>query len=187
MKCLYLILYFILISDLYSQQDSLTLKYNFIDSYPQNAEIKLNGEFLGSTPFYFTWKDTIFPKQLKLNLPGFNEINEDVLSNEIINKTYKLNPSGKYIVNNLVNENKGSYFKVKRKPLPIILSSLITAGSGFFAYYFKSLANENAKEYDISGDKTAIDRKKKYDLIGGISIAVMQVGFGALIYFLFIE
>jgi len=167
--------------------DSVKIDYNFIDSYPQNASVFINDEHIGNTPLFFTWKDSTSPKQLRLNLKGFPEISEMIQSNKTLKMKYNLNPVNSKLINDIVKEDKEPYFKTKRKVVPIVLSSILTAGSGIAAFYFKSQASENQKNYDIYGDRAELDKKKDNNLLGGISIVAFQLGFGALMYFLFID
>lgn len=167
--------------------DSVEIEYNFIDSSPQNASVFINEEHIGSTPLFFVWKDSIFPKQLKISLKGFPEITETIQSSKLLKMKYSLNPVGGNLLSEIVKEDKEPYFKTKRKVIPIIFSSILTAGSGIAAFYFKSQASENQKNYDIYGDPAELDKKRDNNLLGGISIALLQVGFGALMYFLFLD
>ncbi len=167
--------------------DSVMINYNYIDSYPQNAEVKLDSEFIGRTPIYFQWADSTFPKSIKISLQGYNEETLIINSTELINKKFILVPIKKRTLINIVKEDKLPYFKEPRKVVPIVLSSVFTAASGIAAFYFKSLASDNRKHYETFGDSESLDNKKKYDLLGGISIVALQVGFGALMYFLFLD
>lgn len=169
------------------EADSSLTNYNLIDSNPQNAEVFINNEYYGKTPLYFNWKDSVLPKEISIKIGGNIVSSETINDLNVIKRNYSLLRNTKSIIKNEVDENKVIFFNKKKKLVPIILSALLTAGSGFAAYYFKSLAYDNGKEYDISQDPAALDRKDKYDLFGGISIAVLQVGFGALIYYLFID
>ena len=60
--------------------DSVKIDYNFIDSYPQNAEVNVNDVFIGNTPVFFQWSDSTFPKTVKITMNGFNEQSE-IISN----------------------------------------------------------------------------------------------------------
>jgi hypothetical protein len=83
--------------------------------------------------------------------------------------------------------NTETYFKTPRKVFPVILSAVITGGSGFLSYYFKQLSNDKYDEYQNTGDASLLDKKRKYDIISGISLAVFQIGLAGLVYFLIIE
>ncbi len=186
---IFIALFILLSSQVFYAQlnDSLRINYNYINSTPQNAEVYINDEYIGATPKFFMWGDSVFPKQLRIKLNNYADYTETIYDASLMNKTYALVPltgSGKI---NLVKENKTTHFNKPRQVVPIVLSSLVTAGAGFAAYYFKSLAIENRDHYDIYGDTESMDRKKKYDIISGVSLAAFQLGLGALIYFLFID
>lgn len=184
-----IIIYFLFFSAaLFSQSaDSVTINYNYIDSYPQNADVFIENEKIGNTPLFFMWQDSSFPKTIKVSLKGFSAESFTVNNPEKLSKKFSLKSLKPGFIKNPVKENKPLYFKTPRKVLPVVISSIITAVSGISSFYFKYLASENKKEYEFSGDAAAIDRQKKYDLIGGISIVALQIGFGALMYFLFID
>ncbi len=163
------------------------IDYNFIDSYPQNAVIQINDMFIGNTPLFFEWKDSTFPKTIKITKHGFSEQTEIINNIQLLNKKFNLTSTGKHSIINTVVENKQTYFKEPRKVVPIVISSIITAGSGIAAFYFKSLASDNRKYYEEFQDESFLDKKNKYDILGGVSLVALQLGFGALLYFLFID
>lgn len=169
------------------QQDSLEIPYNYINSTPQNAEVYFNNEFIGNTPLFFTWKDSVFPGQIRVSLRGYSDHLETISSPERINKNYSLVWLKGSRKTDLVKEDKKPYFEKPRKMLPIVLSSLTAIGAGISAFHFKSLALDNRDVYESTGEVGALDRKKKYDIISGVSLALFQVGMGALIYFLLFE
>lgn len=169
------------------QKDSLEVPYNYIDSSPQNADVYFNNEHLGRTPLFFTWKDSIFPGQLRVTAEGYTDHVETIHNAGLIKKFYSLVRIGTKKKSDLVIEGKNLHFEEPRKIFPIVISSLAAVGAGISAFHFKSLALENRDIYDQSGDPGALDKKKKYDIISGISLAVFQLGMGALIYFLLLE
>jgi hypothetical protein len=111
----------------------------------------MNDEHIGNTPLFLHGK-TVLSKQLRINLKGFPEISEIIQSNKTLKMKYNLNPVNSEMINDIVKEDKEPYFKTKRKVVPIVLSSILAAGSGIAAFYFKSQASENQKNYDIFGD-----------------------------------
>lgn len=172
----------------YGQEaDSNKINYNFIDSYPQDAAVFLNEVHIGNTPLFFVWKDSTLPKTFKIERKGYSGQSENISDYQLISRKYILRSTGKHSVLNLVNEDKQTYFNSPRKVVPIVISSLITAGSGIAAYYFKSLASDNQKLYDNYGDAGALEKKEKYNLLGSVSLVVFQVGLGALLYYLLID
>jgi hypothetical protein len=167
--------------------DSLRIDYNYVNSVPQNAEVYVNNELVGNTPLFFTWKDSVFPKEMKIKMNGFAEFVKHLTDYQLLNKTYTLVPLTGTFKINLVKEDKPTYFNNPRKIVPIVISSLAAIGAGISAYYFKSLAVDNRDAYDATGDPAALERKKKYDILSGVSLVVFQLGFTAAIYYLFIN
>jgi hypothetical protein len=167
--------------------DSLRIDYNYVNSLPQNAGVYMNDELIGSTPLFFTWNDTLFPKEMKIKMKGFADFNEHIADGLRINKTYNLVPLTGSVKINLVKEDKQTYFKNPRKVVPIVISSIVAIGAGISAYYYKSLAVDNRDIYDQTGDPAALERKNKYDILSGVSLIVFQLGFTAAIYYLFIN
>lgn len=171
----------------YTTHDSLKINYNYINSQPQNADIYINDEHIGGTPRFFMWSDSVFPKQLKIKMKGYADYIETVNDASLLNKTYSLVPLSGTKLPNLVKEDKSTHFHAPRKVVPIVLTGLVTAGAGFAAFYYKSLAIDNRDHYNEFNDQESLDKKKKFDIISGVSIALFQVGFASLMYFLFID
>jgi len=172
----------------YSQvNDSLRLEYNYINSNPQDAGVYVNDELIGNTPLYFLWPDTVFPKIVKIKLKNYAQFSETFLDGGLISKTYNLVPFTGFHETNPVKENKGSYFEKRRKDIPIVVSSVVALGAGISAYYFKKLSVDNRDAYNETGDPAALDRKNKYDILSGVSLVVFQLGFCALIYYMFVN
>ncbi|HJY63799.1 MAG TPA: PEGA domain-containing protein [Ignavibacteria bacterium] len=169
-------------------KDSLTIKYNYINTSPQNANIYLNDILIGQSPLFFMWDSNSVNRKITIKLEGYSSIEYTSPGDEVfVNKSFKLIPLPGYKTKDLVFKDKSFAFHKPFKFVPIIISSVVTAGSAIMAYYFKSLAIEKSDEYNLTGDPALLDKKKKYDLIGGISIAVFQAGLCALIYYHFIE
>ena len=168
--------------------DSLTIGYSYINSFPQNSHVFLGDSLIGFTPLYFIFnKDTKPGADITIKYKGYMDYTFKTEGEEKINKTVTLYPIGKVTVQNPVHENKSQLFSRPRKVVPIVITSILTAGTGILSYYFKKLANDNSDQFDITGDQAALDRKKKYDLISGVSLGAFQVSFAGLLYFLFID
>ena len=180
-------------AELYAQQrDSLTIDYNYINSVPQNAKVYLNDSLSGETPFRFVNRDMDTSKGLviTIKLEGYIDYSFNVTEADLpLNKIVNLVPVNKLTIreNKQVEVNDNNYFKSPRKVVPIVVSSVITAGSGVLSYYFKKLANDRYDEYLATGDQKKFDQTKKYDLYSGLFLAAFQIGFAALIYFLLID
>ncbi len=176
------------INAVYSQgSDSLKIDYNYINSLPQNAQIYVDDEFFGSTPLFFQWKDTTFPKQLKITMKGYADYFDNIPNRRQFTKTYSLialKGTGKV---DLVYEDSRLYFNKPRKVFPIVISGLFAAVGGIAAYYFRNLASENRKEFEITHDPALLDQKNQYDIYSGLSVMVFQTGLFFLTYFLFMD
>ena len=169
--------------------DSLAIGYSYINSIPQNSQVFLNDSLIGFTPLYFILDKEINPSPLfivkqkgyldySLQTDGENRINQTVIL--ISSKPGKL-------LKNPVEVNKSQYFAKPRKVLPIVITSALTACTGILSYYFKKLANDNYDSYSFTGDPAALTRKKRYDLISGISLGAFQISFAGLLYYLFFD
>jgi hypothetical protein len=183
------ILYWIFPVLIFSQEsDSLRIDYNYINSIPQNADLYINGIFAGQTPFHFKTDTTAALLNITIKLYGYADISYIPGKDEKkINKTFKMIPVIKGIKNETVQKDISTSFKNPVKILPMFISSVITAGSAALAYYYKSLSIEKNDEYEQTGDPAALENKKKYDVIGGVSLIVFQLAFAALIYFHFMN
>ncbi len=172
--------------------DSLTIKYNYINSLPQNAKVYFNDNFAGETPFRFTAEQVDTGKSLTitLKLEGYLDYSFNVNTGDFpLNKSVTLVPVNKLSLKNdkPVEENKSSYFKTPRKVVPIVITSVISAGSGVLSFYYKKMANDKYDEYLATGNRDKFDETKKYDLYSGIFLALFQVGLAGLLYFLLID
>lgn len=173
-------------------EDSLKIDYNYINSIPQNAGVYMNDSLAGETPFRFINPsiDTVKGLVITVKLEGYFDYSFNVTSADLpLDKTINLVPVNKLSLkeNNPVEINNNDYFKSPRKIVPIVVSSVITAGSGVLSYYFKKLANDRYDEYLATGDQRKFDQTKKYDLYSGLFLAAFQIGFAVLIYFLLID
>jgi hypothetical protein len=191
LKIISVLFILLFVSSVYAQ-DSLTINYSFINSIPQNAKVYLNDTFAGETPYRFLAEqtDTANPLNVILKLEGYIDYSFSVTSGELpLNKTIALVPINKLSLKKeqTVIEDKNSYFKTPRKIIPIVVSSVISAGSGVLSYYYKKLANERYDEYLATGSRDKFDETKKYDLYSGIFLAAFQVALAGLLYFLLID
>lgn len=104
--------------------------------------------------------------------------------NEIINQPLKDSIPNENIK---VIKNKSIFFNRKRDYTKIGISSLITIGGTVTSYLLKNESIENNNLYQQTNNQEYYDKSKKYDIYFGVSMAVTQIAFAALIYFLFFE
>ena len=188
---IFLIAIFIKLHTAFAQQyDSLQIKYNYINSMPQNAEVYLNDKLIGSTPARFLNDIVDSVKQNKIDIKLKNYFDYSFtfgLSDLPIYKNVKLLPVSKDISNNVVQKNYSDFFKRHRDVVPIVLSGTAALGSAITSFYFKRLANDNYDTYLNNGDRATLDRTRKYDIYSGVALAVMQVAFVSFIYLFLIK
>jgi len=189
-KVIYIIIIFsfLTLKAFSQQEDSLVINYNYVNSIPQNAELYLNDELIGYTPMHFKWDLSGSKKVIKVKLGGYADmVYTSPEDEQYINKTFKLISLTGNKSREIVSKDKSYSFQKRINIIPIAISSVITVGSAIMAYYFKSKAIEKSDEYEVTGDPALLDKKKQYDVIGGISLAVFQIGLSALIYYHFID
>jgi hypothetical protein len=173
-------------------KDSLTIDYNYINSIPQNASVYLNDSLAGETPFRFINHafDSSTGLVITIKLEGYFDYSFNVAKEDLpLNKIIKLIPMNKLSLknNSPVRENNNDFFKSPRKVVPIVVTSVITAGSGVLSYYFKKIANDRYDEYLATGNQKKFDETKKYDLYSGLCLAAFQIGLAVFIYFLLVD
>ena len=168
------------------ENDSLVIPYTIINSVPQNADVYVNDELKGETPLRFIFKDSA-EARVVIKLKGYLDYSFSLTGSNILQrKDVTLIPKSGAVKNfTVANENGIRYFNKPRKWGFIALGGVITAVSGIAAYYYKTLSIERNDDYYITGNPDDLTKKSKYDLIGGISVGVLQLGLATMLYFLF--
>ncbi len=69
-------------------------------------------------------------------------------------------------------------------PLPMYLTAGVTIVGGIAAAYFKIQADDHYQDYLQTNNAAELDQVHHLDLLAGVSLAVSQVGFLSLAYFL---
>ncbi len=177
---------FAAVSSFAQQNDSLRVPYTLINSVPQNADIFINGDLKGETPFRFIKKDSA-EADVTLKLKGYLDYSFRLSGSNLPQSkdvTLVSRPGADKNIA-LVNENGIKYFNKPRKWGFVALGGLVTAVSGIAAYYYKTLSIERNDDYYLTGNSDDLTKKSKYDLIGGISVGVLQLGLATMLYFLF--
>lgn len=172
------------------ENDSLEVNYFTINSFPQNVSVYLGDELAGNTPFRIHISMLKIPSMFTLKAKGFyDEVIRLSDSSDLQKKNIFITLKPLRIISNQLQvfEGKSIFFSKKRQLVPVVISSLLTAGGAVFSYYFKRLANDNYDVFRQNGDQSALDKTKRYDIYSAVSLAVFQVGFAGLIYFLLMK
>jgi hypothetical protein len=187
------ILFFIFLTgSVFAQQiDSLQVKMNYINTTPQNAEVYLNNVYIGSTPvrFFNDAADTSKKNTIIIKLIGYNDFSFTFDNSDLpLYKNIALVSSNHLLNNNnIVIKNGSNLFSTPRQIAPLALSGALIIGSSFTSFYFKRLANDRYDEYTNTGDRDKLNQTKKYDIISGVALGVLQVGLVSFLYFLLIK
>jgi hypothetical protein len=167
--------------------DSTTNKYfYFINSVPFNAEVHYKDSLLGLTPVRFA-SEEILNGNLLLKKNGYKD--------ELFRlEDYNFNKGAEIFLKpavpkeeKVVLKNYGTSFVKKRSLAGILTSGILAIASGTIAYNTKQKANDLYSQYIVSRNQDDLNKVNRYDLYSGISLALMQVSVGALIYFLFLQ
>jgi len=168
-------------------KDSLHTGYvYYINSTPFNAEVVYKDSILGLTPARFFSSDKL-TGVLTVRKAGYEnaEIDLNVFNFETGTDVFlKKLAQGS---DNIVQKNRGTLFVKKRNLAGIITAGLLAVTGGALSFNSKEKANDFYSQYIVYGNRDNLDKSKRYDVYYGLSLAVMQVSVGALIYFLFLE
>jgi len=126
----------------------------------------------------FRWNPEVFDTILNINDCNevkridysFTKIDIKTIS-PIFNKSFTNGSSNNSFLNSTL-------FKI------LIGTAVVIGGTSAF---YKHRADENFDQYNLSGDKTYLDKTHKYDLISGIAFGALQINFGILVYYFLTE
>lgn len=81
---------------------------------------------------------------------------------------------------NFIGSRKGKSF-FEKDAFKILIGSIVVPGST--TAYFKLIANDKFDDYQTTGSQSSLNDTRKYDLISGITMGLLQINFGVLIYY----
>jgi hypothetical protein len=157
-----------------TDNDDHVLNYEFneeklINTVPSNAKVFSEDKFLGFTPVILT--SSLRGNYLKIKKENYFNFEQNY---NTIQSPIKLNP--KELIES-TNFTESTLFKV-------LLGTTVVLGS--VAAYYKLEADEKFREYERTGNRALLNDVDKYDIYSGVSLGLLQVNFGYLIYrFLF--
>ena len=142
----------------------------YLQTNPQDVEVRSGDTLVGYTPLY------LLPNQdnFHLSKQGYED------------KTISFNEFRSYqpISLNFIGETKGKSF-YKKDLFKYLIAGIVVLGGT--SAYFKLKADNKFDSYKITGEQNLLDETHKYDLISGILFTALQINFGTLIYFLFVD
>lgn len=161
--------------------------FYFINTTPFNVKVFNNDSLLGETPLRF-YRDNILKGFLRFKKKDYKDISFDLSKYDFkTGLNLELQPKGLEPVNDLVYQERSTQFKTKRPLLPIFGTALLAVGSGMFAINYKQSANVEYDNYLRTGNTTFLNNANSDDTVFTVSIILMQVALGGLIYFLFFD
>jgi len=161
--------------------------FYFISTTPFNVKVFNNDSLLGETPLRF-YSDKMLKGFLNFNKKDYRDKVFDLSNYDFkTGLNLELLPKGSETVNDLVYKDRSTQFKTKRPLLPIFGTALLTVGSGIFAINYKQSANIEYDNYLRTGNTTFLDNANNNDTVFTVSIILMQLALGGLIYFLFFD
>ncbi len=153
----------------YHIEYNLFEKY-FIDSRPQNASVTIFDNIIGYTPTYV--------KSESYDVIKIRKHNEMKILN-----TDELKKNNVIIFNSITENNNQSF--TESDLFKVLLGSAAVLGAA--AAYFKNKADKKYDEYLMKKEKSILNQVDRLDLYSGISLGLLQVNFGYLIYKFLIE
>jgi hypothetical protein len=161
--------------------------YYKFNSIPFDAGVYRNDSVLGYTPLRHM-SDYLMKGIVTFRKKNYRDLIYDMNSYDPFsgaNVTLKLKDNAK--VDPDVVKNKGTQFKTSRN-LPLIMGLAASSiAAGYFAYDYKSKANDLYDEYTLTGDKQKLDDSRQNDTYFAIALVLMQAAIGGLVYFLFFD
>ena len=86
--------------------------------------------------------------------------------------------------NDIVYKNRSTQFKTKRNLPAILLLGAASVAGAYFAIDYKNSANDAFSIYNSTGNNLKLDESNSNDTNFAISLVIMQLAIGGLIYFL---
>jgi len=161
--------------------------YYYFNTDPFNASVFNNDSLLGLTPFRF-FSDDELSGNLLIKKKNYRDFVFDLKNYSFeTGANINLQSKGKVNINDIVYKNRGTQFKTKRSLYTIIGLGAASIVGGYFAINFKNKANEAYDSYVTSGNSAQLTESNSNDTYFVISLVLMQLAVGGLIYVLFFD
>jgi len=161
--------------------------YYYFNTNFFNASVFKNDSLLGLTPLRF-FSDNELSGNLLIKKKNYRDFVFD-LKNYNFETGANINLQSKGIenINDVVYKNRGTQFKTKRNLYAIIGLGAASIVGGYFAINFKNKANISYDNYISTANSVQLKESNSNDTYFVISLVLMQVALGGLIYFLFFD
>ncbi|MEO8209925.1 MAG: PEGA domain-containing protein [bacterium] len=161
--------------------------YYYFDTNPFNASVFKNDSLMGLTPLRFFSQDEL-SGNLVIKRKNYKDFVFDLKNyNFETGENITLQSKGKESINDIVYKNRGTQFKTRRNLYTVIGMGAASIVGGYFAIKFKNKANTAYDNYVSTGNTAQLNESNSNDTYFVISLVLMQMAVGGLIYFLFFD
>lgn len=161
--------------------------YYYFNTNPFNASVFKNDSLLGLTPLRF-FSDNELSGNLFIKKKNYRDFVFDLKNYDFeTGANIDLHSKGIESINDVVYKNRGTQFKTRRNLYTIIGLGAASIAGGYFAISFKNKANDAYDNYVSTGNSVMLNQSNSNDTYFVISLVLMQVAIGGLIYFLFFD
>jgi hypothetical protein len=161
--------------------------FYYFSSNPFNASIIRSDTLFGKTPYRFFSEEKLtgsFIFRKKNYMDYVYDMNNYNFETGADVKLQSLVKSGS---NDIVYKNRSTQFKTKRNLPAILLLGAASVAGAYFAIDYKNSANDAFSIYNSTGNNLKLDESNSNDTNFAISLVIMQLAIGGLIYFLFFD
>ena len=161
--------------------------FYYLNTIPYNADVYMNDTLLGKTPLRF-FEDTELKGSLLIKMKNYKNYSYDLRNYDFTTgANITLKSKGLETVNDLVYKDRSTQFKTKRNIFPILGTAAASVFTAVMAFNYKNIANSEYDKYLLRGNPQNLQESQNNDVYFAVSVAVMQVAIGGLVYFLFFD
>jgi hypothetical protein len=149
----------------------------YINTTPSGALVYSPDSLMGRTPLRIRLRAD--SAVIRLEREGYVTESRTLSRDGDASLFVTLAPSGKHSVLPDCRENGPEFHW---PPARIAIPAIAGVTSGVLAILLKQEANRTYNRYTASGDKSLLDRTRRFDIYAGIALAVLELGTGWIIY-----
>ena len=148
-----------------------------VRSMPSGAAVFIGDSLFGYTPLRL---DSAFARSpFRLEKPGYHSLRIADPTEHPAGGVHVLPINGDLIISGDVIVRNSD---LELPPARILLPAGVSIVAGVLAVHFKQLADERYAGYRLTGNEALLSETEKYDIYAGISLVIMQLGIGYLLY-----